>query len=144
MMLVLFLNLLHDAFDFNGFPIINARLLLEGLQRRAHAIKCLRDFTTLVGYETLSEKTSGACFIIVNFELFAEPIQDNCEVLLSFIVEDERDLNLVVLCHYHKVVLNDVVFPDLDDLREESLCILTLASLQEKLSHVEIGSAQVD
>ena len=65
-------------------------------------------------------------------------------MLLSFVVEDERDLNLIVLCHYHEVVLNDVVFPDLNDLLEERLRVLTLASLNEKLAQVEIGGAQVD
>jgi len=65
-------------------------------------------------------------------------------MLLGFVVEDEWDLNLIVLCHYHEVVLNDVVFPDLNDLLEERLRVLTLASLNEKLAQVEIGGAQVD
>jgi len=143
MMLVLFLNLLHDALHFNSLPFVDSKGVLVVTQSSAHAIQGLSNLTLLVGHKTLGEKALSACIILVA-KLFPEPVQDNCEMLFSFVVEDEWDLNLIVLCHDHEVVLNDVVFPDYDDLLEESLCVHTLTSLQEKLAHVEIGSAQVD
>lgn len=43
-------------------------------------------------------------------------------MLLGLVVEDQRDLNLVVLCN-GEIVLNDELLPDLNDLLEKGLSI---------------------
>ena len=75
----------------------------------------------LVGDERLCEETFGAG-VVVAAEFLAEPIQNNCKVLLGLVVEDQRDLNLVVLCN-GEIVLNDELLPDLNDLLEKGLSI---------------------
>ena len=98
MVRILLLNLLDDSFDLLCFAIINSQVVLIVLDRCAHAIESLRDFALLVSDKRLCEEAFGTC-VVVPAKLLAEPIQNNCKVFFGLIVENQRDLNLVVLCH---------------------------------------------
>ena len=65
-------------------------------------------------------------------------------MLLSFVVENERDLVVIVISHHHQVVLNNEIFPDLDDLLEKGLGVNKLSGELEELSHIEVTLAKVD
>jgi len=64
-------------------------------------------------------------------------------MLLSLVVKDEWDLDLVVLGD-GEIVLDDEVPPNLDDLLEKGLGVVSLPRLLEELSHVEVARAHVD
>ena len=142
-MLILLFNFLNDTLDFSGLAFVEAKVVLIVLQRGAHAVKGFTDFAALVGNEGLSEEALGAG-VVIEAQFFAEPVQNDAQVLLCLVVQDHGDLNLVVLGHDHQVVLDDVVLPDLNNLLEESLCVHKLSALLEELSHVEVAFAEVD
>lgn len=64
-------------------------------------------------------------------------------MLLSLVVKDEGDLDLVVFGD-GEIVFDDEVPPDLDDLLEKGLRVISLSRLLEELSHVEVARAHID
>ena len=119
MVRVLLLDLLDDSFDLLCFAIVDSQVVLIVLDSCAHAVKSLSNFALLVSDERLSEETFCAG-VVVPAKLLAEPIQNNCKVFLGLVVQNYRDLNLVVLCD-GEIVLNDELLPDLDYLLEKGL-----------------------
>ena len=66
-------------------------------------------------------------------------------MFLGFVVKDEWVvIHLAVVIRDHEIVLNDVVLPDLHNLRVESLSVVDLAHRREELAHVKVAFAQVD
>ena len=129
MVRILLLNLLDDTFHLLRLAIIDSQVVLIVWQCSAHAVQRLSDLSLLVGDEGLGEETLSAG-VIVATKLLAEPIQNDSQVFLGLVVQDQRDLHLVVLGH-GQVILNDEVAPDLDDFLKESLRIDKLSRLLE-------------
>jgi len=119
-LLKLLLNLANDSLNIDSLSIIDAKVVLIILQSSAHAVKSLSDFTTFIGHKGLREEALGAS-VIITTKFFSVPVENIGQMLLGFIVKDERDFCLVVLSHDHQIVLNDMVLPNLNDFLEESL-----------------------
>ena len=142
MVRILLLNLLDDSLHFLSFAIIDSQVVLIVLECGTHAIESLCNLALLVSNEGLCEQAFGAG-VVVATEFLTEPVQNDCKVLLSFVVKDEGDLDLVVLGN-GEIVFNDEVSPDLDNLLEKSFRVVQLTRLLEELAHVEVARTHVD
>jgi len=74
---------------------------------------------------------------VVRAKLHFEVLQHVAKVLLCFLVIHDVE----VLHHLLVVVVKNEFAPDLDDLREESLCFFALILLFEQLAHVIVARA---
>ena len=127
-----------------SLPIIVSKVVSIQAVCLLHPLERFLLISTLELDERVREETlrSG---IVIFAKLATKPAEDIVMMLLSLIIIDWLDLLHLVVHHMQQqVVVNYEFAPDLNDLHKERLGIPILAHLEEQLSQVEVGAAEVD
>ena len=138
------IDLLNDILDLLSLPIIVSKVVPIQAVCLLHSLERFLLISTLELDERVGEETlrSG---IVIFAKLATKPAKYIVVMLLSLIIINWLDfLHLVVHHMQQQVVVNYEFAPDLNDLHKERLRIPILAHLEEQLSQVEVGAAEVD
>jgi thymidine kinase len=109
------------------------------LLHRFEADHIVADFQT---HQSIRELALG-CACVVLSELHFEENKHVSQVLVCLFVQDGFDLGVSVVLHLVKVLLENKLAPDLNNLPEECFSLDEASFFLEQLTHVVVAAAHI-
>jgi len=125
----------QSIFYFLCLVVELAQVVCEDLVSQLDRIQTLHIVTNLQRHQSKGEVALSRHSVMLT-EFHLEEVQHVAQVLVSLLVVNWLDLRVGVLLHLVEILIQDELVPNLNDLREERLCLLNLTFFFEKLAHV--------